>query len=133
VTQLVVTAMCMLGGADCHTDFCATCCGQFKAGKGACLGNDFNIACSPPDTECTCGQGSGNPHSCCTRCADPHNPSSCGGGAGEATGNFCGNDFHSAACYGDAPVCCTNDVGVPACCKQGQTCDSPAVGDNHCR
>jgi len=209
VTQVMITAFCLVGKAACHTDFCATCCGKFKSfdehsgvicsnysyplnpnryltlydceeacnhdsecgactadnpscnstfvmmgacgtmmksncssanptvalnlgeGKGVCVGNDFNIQCAPAGRECQCGEGSGNPNSCCTGC--PNNPSSCGGGHGKNTGNFCGNDFHSKACYGATPICCTNDVGQPACCPIGQICHSPATGDNYCK
>jgi len=89
-------------------------------------------------TKCKCGPGSGDPDSCCSKCghsSDKHNVPSCPGG-GKNTGPFCGNDFHVTepkACYGDKPLCCTNDMGIPVCCKEGQVCDSPLVGDNRCR
>jgi len=83
--------------------------------------------------KCQCGPGSGNPSSCCSACTggSVHDRSNCPG-HGQNTGAFCGNDFHAAACYGDTPVCCTNDMGVPACCKVGQRCHSPLVGSNGC-
>eukprot|EP01051_Picozoa_sp_SAG22_P007292 SAG22_NODE_508_length_9621_cov_30.889414_3_plen_570_part_00 len=126
LTQLVVTSACLLGKAECHTDFCATCCGK----NHTCAGNDFNIDCTPLGRQCVCGNHSGNPNSCCTSCA--HDEHSCGGGHGKNTGNYCGNDFHSAACGGTRPVCCTNDVGKPACCAIGQNCHSPLLGNNGC-
>lgn len=126
LTQLVVTGACLLGKAECHTDFCATCCGA----NHTCVGNDFNIECAPLGQQCICGNSSGNPNSCCTRC--PHDEHSCGGGHGKNTGDYCGNDFWSAACGGEKPVCCTNDVGKPKCCAKGQHCHSPLVGDNSC-
>jgi len=89
-------------------------------------------------TKCKCGPKSGDPDSCCSKCEpakDKHNVPHCTGG-GKNTGPFCGNDFHVTepnACYGDRPLCCTNDMGIPVCCKEGQVCDSPSLGDNHCK
>lgn len=88
--------------------------------------------------KCQCGPGSGDPDSCCSKCEsskDPHSVPHCAGG-GKNTGPFCGNDFHVTepnACYGSTPLCCTNDVGIPVCCRKGQVCHSPLLGDNHCR
>merc|ERR1712039_533520 len=88
--------------------------------------------------KCKCGPGSGDPDSCCSKCKpskDPHNVPHCPGG-GKNTGPFCGNDFHVTepnACYGETPLCCTNDMGIPVCCKLGQVCHSPLVGNNECR
>lgn len=88
--------------------------------------------------KCKCGPGSGDPDSCCSKCQsskDKHNVPHCTGG-GRNTGPFCGNDFHVTepnACYGDKPLCCTNDMGIPVCCREGQVCHSPLVGDNECR
>eukprot|EP00994_Dinema_validum_P002248 NODE_1488_length_933_cov_94.487557_g1153_i0.p1 GENE.NODE_1488_length_933_cov_94.487557_g1153_i0~~NODE_1488_length_933_cov_94.487557_g1153_i0.p1 ORF type:complete len:250 (-),score=38.11 NODE_1488_length_933_cov_94.487557_g1153_i0:131-880(-) len=142
----------------CQTDFCVKCCG---AGRWQCMGTDFTPQCAPvlPAVEkswlpvhpakpeeaknatiakCRCGSGSGNPDSCCSRCQsskDKHNVPHCAGG-GKNTGPFCGNDFHVTepnACYGEKPVCCTNDMNMPICCFANQTCHSPLVGDNSCR
>jgi len=88
--------------------------------------------------KCQCGPGSGDPDSCCSKCQpspDKHNVPHCPGG-GMNTGPFCGNDFHVTepnACYGDTPLCCTNDMGIPVCCRKGQVCHSPLTGDNECR
>jgi len=88
--------------------------------------------------KCQCGAGSGDPDSCCSKCqasSDKHNVPHCAGG-GKNTGPFCGNDFHITepnACYGETPLCCTNDMGIPKCCKLGQVCHSPLLGDNECR
>lgn len=91
----------------------------------------------PKVQPCQCGPGSGDPNSCCSKCHDSGNPHSvpqCPGG-GMNTGPFCGNDFHVTepnACYGETPLCCTNDVGIPVCCRLGQVCNSPLTGDNSC-
>jgi len=96
-----------------------------------------NMTSDSDVTKCQCGPGSGDPDSCCSKCGhskDKHNVPDCPGG-GKNTGPFCGNDFHVTepnACYGDKPLCCTNDMGKPVCCKKHQVCHSPLVGDNRC-
>jgi len=96
-----------------------------------------NMSSDSDVTKCQCGPGSGDPDSCCSKCGhskDKHNVPDCPGG-GKNTGPFCGNDFHVTepnACYGDKPLCCTNDMGKPVCCKKHQVCHSPLVGDNRC-
>lgn len=93
---------------------------------------------APAVQKCICGEGSGDPDSCCSKChssKDPHNVPHCAGG-GKNTGPFCGNDFHVTepdGCYGEKPVCCTNDMGMPVCCRKDQTCHSPRVGNNSCK
>merc|ERR1712113_400203 len=54
------------------------------------MGNDWGADCAPPDQECTCGSGSGDPDSCCSKSGPGH---------GKNTGNYCGNDFHDEACF----------------------------------
>jgi len=97
----------------------------------------LNVTGSTGIEKCRCGAGSGDPDSCCSKCqpsSDKHNVPHCPGG-GKNTGPFCGNDFHVTepnACYGDTPICCTNDLGMPVCCKKDQVCYSPPIGDNRC-
>lgn len=100
------------------------------------VGDGLNV--SSGVQHCTCGKGSGNKDSCCSKCKpskDKHNVPHCTGG-GENTGPFCGNDFHVTepdACYGETPICCTNDMNTPVCCRKDQVCHSPDVGKNECR
>jgi hypothetical protein len=94
----------------CSTDFCYTCCAP---GANICVGNDFGQTCVTSQRQCICSSNSGNPNSCC---------SANGPGGGENTGNFCGNDFHTGACYASAPYCCTNDFNDPSCHTENGQC-----------
>jgi len=82
---------------------------------------------------CQCGPDSGNPSTCCSACVggNVHDRSNCVG-HGQNTGPYCGNDFHGVACYGENYLCCTNDNDVPVCCKAGQRCHAPLLGNIWC-
>jgi hypothetical protein len=82
---------------------------------------------------CECGPGSGNPSTCCSACVGGsiHDRSNCVG-HGQNTGPYCGNDWHGVACYGENYLCCTNDNDVPQCCKAGQRCHAPLLGNIWC-
>lgn len=73
------------------------------------MGNDWTQVCTVPERTCICSSNANiNSNSCC---------SNGGPGAGQNTGNFCGNDFHSDACTPEAPYCCNNNLNTPVCCK----------------